>query len=129
MESSNFSVQDFIVKMQASRDIRHHFYISYGAMHVVLTYIEVLEALLMQALSQFMYHRGVERLQTRIELPHYMRFLHLRYHSKQKVLFGFDMKESKPVELLNMPRKLPIDLIASQIVQLENTLFVFKPLG
>ena len=58
-----------------------------------------------------------------------MRFLHLRYHSKQKVLFGFDMKESKPVELLNMPRKLPVDLIASQIVQLENTLFVFKPLG
>ena len=73
-KSEEFSVQLFISAMMKSGDIRHSFYISYGAMNSVFTYITPKEILFFQAVSLFMYRRGVERLQSRIKMRHTLYF-------------------------------------------------------
>ena len=47
--------------MLASGDIRHHIFISYGAMNTIFQFLLGTEVLAFQKVCKFMYHLGVGR--------------------------------------------------------------------
>ena len=60
--ADGFSAQEFIDRVMAGQDIRSQFFISYGAMNSVFSFLWPVEVLSYQAANRFMYYRGVERL-------------------------------------------------------------------
>ena len=61
-----FDAQAFINYMLATKNIRHRFYISYGAMSNIFAFLDAKDVSSFQCVSKFMYCRGVERVQLSI---------------------------------------------------------------
>ena len=113
--------------MLARGDIRCKTYISYGAMNSIFQYLEQLEVIKMQATSCFMYHRGVERLQKRIEWQRQNLFFALPGNSEccPKTVFGYDAIKDKILETISLPEHFPFNLNKSRSVQWGKSLLIF----
>ena len=83
----------------SSGDIRHRLYISYGAWNAIFSFFIAREVLLFQAVSKFMYFRGVERFQKRVTVADYeVHFFHYPGMGRwQYSLFTYYTKTMQPM--------------------------------
>ena len=117
--AGSFSVQQFLSEMLESGDVRHKFYISYGAMNHVFDFFDAQQIISFQALSQFMYHRGVERLQKKIRRRHRFLLFHDISYQWRYTVFRYDVLETKhgqPLGQLKLPEDIKVDLHAKRII-------------
>ena len=74
-----------------------------------------------------MYHRGIERLQTRIMLQRQKLFFALPSSSdfNEKTLFGYDAVKDKLLGNITLPKNTPFNINRSKSVMWGKTLLVF----
>ena len=123
-----FSVPSFIDKMHRSSNVRHHLYISYGALNHIFSFLEPNDILSFQALSNFMYHRGVERQQRSIQLRTRMLYFHFSGVKQWRYsLFVYDSKLGVAQRTVCLREWLGVDLLYAKIVQIKESVLVFQP--
>ena len=92
-----FSVQGLVTAMLGSKDIRHRFLVSVGAMSVFLPFLRAKKVLELQALNTFMYKTGVGRIQERLSLiPELIYFSHSNGAKYRNHIFAYDTVNQKP---------------------------------
>ena len=113
--------------MLGSGDYRHRVFISYGTMNAVFSFIEATKVLQMQAVNKFMYHRGVERLQSKIKLRRPKLFFHdpLKHQGKHTI-YVYDPFTKQPQKPITLPRDFTVEFLISIIHQVGDLLYVFK---
>ena len=86
--------------MLDSKDIRHRFLVSVGAMNVFLPFLRAKKVLCLQALNKFMYATGIARTQKRLSLiPEMIYFHHSNGLKYQNAIFAYDTVNQKPKKL------------------------------
>ena len=115
--------------MLGSGDIRHRVYISYGAMNAIFAFLQPLRVLSLQQVSKFMYHRGVERLQTSVLLPcNLPLYFNLEGHEKfADKLVKYDAKSGMAKEIELERERVGFKLMDCYVVQLATRVLVFSP--
>ena len=114
--SQGFKVQEFINQVLASGDIRRRVYISFGAMNNVFPFLEPKVVLSMQAVSKFMYHRGVERFQAKFFLkPSMLFFAYTATRKWARTLFVYNVETQMPMSPVVLDADLGVSFNESAV--------------